>query len=148
MQVATFSPLLFLSLTVQLLFRFEILPHVLFDPSRVETQDTSLNLGFALRSTSLFTMDSSDDDSSLHLFNENTELNPRANEEVVVVNGDESREEDDCLSDQSSLAALTLDDASPVIKPKAYQLEMLEESLKRNIIVAVSHPKFGGLVTN
>ena len=45
--------------------------------------------------------------------------------------------DDDFLSDEASIASLTLNDGSPVIKPRPYQLEMVEESLKRNIIVAV-----------
>jgi len=45
---------------------------------------------------------------------------------------------DDFLANEGSVAPLTLDDGSPSIKPRPYQLEMLEESLKRNIIVAVS----------
>ncbi len=46
-------------------------------------------------------------------------------------------EEDKFLSDTSSLSSLILNDGPPKIKPRPYQLEMLEESLKRNIIVAV-----------
>lgn len=42
------------------------------------------------------------------------------------------------LSDGNSLNSLILDDGPPVIRPRPYQKEMLEESLKRNIIVAVS----------
>lgn len=34
--------------------------------------------------------------------------------------------------------------SSPKTRPRQYQLEMLEESLKRNIIVAVSFYRFGG----
>jgi len=45
--------------------------------------------------------------------------------------------EDDLFSDHASIASLTLDDGTPNIKPRAYQVEMLEESLKKNIIVAV-----------
>lgn len=45
--------------------------------------------------------------------------------------------EDDLLSEsQSSLASLNLTDGTPSIKPRSYQTEMLEESLKHNIIVA------------
>lgn len=44
---------------------------------------------------------------------------------------------DDFLSDEGSLSSLSLADGSPVIKPRPYQLEMVEESLKKNIIVAV-----------
>jgi hypothetical protein len=45
--------------------------------------------------------------------------------------------EDDFVSDRSSLATLNSSNGSPSIKPRAYQIEMLEESLKHNIIVAV-----------
>lgn len=48
-------------------------------------------------------------------------------------------EEDKFLSDTSSLSSLVLKDGPPEIKPRPYQLEMLEESLKRNIIVAVCY---------
>lgn len=45
---------------------------------------------------------------------------------------------DKFLSDESSLASLVLkDDEPPKIKPRPYQKEMFEESLTRNIIVAV-----------
>lgn len=46
--------------------------------------------------------------------------------------------EDGLLGDQASLASLCLSDGTPNIKARAYQVEMLEESLARNIIVAVS----------
>ena len=42
------------------------------------------------------------------------------------------------LSDSDSLKSLVIEDGPPVIKPRPYQKEMLEESLRRNIIVAVS----------
>jgi superfamily II DNA or RNA helicase len=42
----------------------------------------------------------------------------------------------DFLNDESSSATLNLSDGTPSIKPRAYQTEMLEESLKHNIIVA------------
>jgi hypothetical protein len=42
------------------------------------------------------------------------------------------------LSDEGSLDSLNLNDGAPAIIPRAYQIEMVEESLKRNIIVAVS----------
>ena len=45
--------------------------------------------------------------------------------------------EDDLLSNSvSSLSSLKLSDGTPNIKPRSYQIEMLEESLKHNIIVA------------
>lgn len=47
---------------------------------------------------------------------------------------------DDFLSDEGSLSSLSLADGSPVIKPRPYQFEMVEESLKKNIIVAVCAP--------
>jgi len=39
--------------------------------------------------------------------------------------------------EEPSGGPLFLDDGAPVIKPRPYQTEMLQESLKRNIIVAV-----------
>lgn len=51
-------------------------------------------------------------------------------------------DEDKFLSDTSSLSSLLLKDGPPEIKPRPYQLEMFEESLKRNIIVAVCYPFF------
>jgi superfamily II DNA or RNA helicase len=45
--------------------------------------------------------------------------------------------EDDLLSEsRSSSAALNFSDSAPSVKPRSYQIEMLEESLKHNIIVA------------
>ncbi|KAK0104085.1 Dicer-like protein 2 [Cadophora gregata f. sp. sojae] len=41
------------------------------------------------------------------------------------------------LSDSDSLKSLVIQDGPPVIKPRPYQKEMLEESLRRNIIVAM-----------
>jgi hypothetical protein len=58
----------------------------------------------------------------------------RANEIVEDLTG----EIDELLSNSSSPASLTLQDGPPVVKPRPYQLEMVEESKKRNIIVAVS----------
>jgi hypothetical protein len=46
--------------------------------------------------------------------------------------------QDELESDESSPPSIQLSDEAPDIKPRAYQIEMLEESLKRNIIVAVS----------
>lgn len=43
------------------------------------------------------------------------------------------------LSDSDSLKSLVIQDGPPVIKPRPYQKEMLEESLRRNVIVAVSN---------
>lgn len=39
--------------------------------------------------------------------------------------------------ESSAVAALDGQDTGPALQHRAYQLEMLEESLKRNIIVAV-----------
>ena len=47
--------------------------------------------------------------------------------------------EDDLLGDgdsESSLPSLELRDGMPSVKPRGYQTEMLEESLKHNIIIA------------
>jgi hypothetical protein len=64
---------------------------------------------------------------------DNDEL-PLVQHEIVE---DLTDEIDDFLSDQGSLTSLTLGDGPPMIKPRPYQLEMFEESLKRNIIVTV-----------
>ena len=82
---------------------------------------------------------SSEDDSSI--FAEDTGSSMVAdfnspNEPVDVV--EDITGEDDLLSDRSSPASLTVNNGTPNIKPRAYQTEMLEESLARNIIVAVS----------
>jgi hypothetical protein len=57
-----------------------------------------------------------------------------ANEFVEDLTG----EIDELMSDKSSPAPLTLQDGTPVLKPRPYQLEMVEESKNHNIIVAVS----------
>lgn len=44
---------------------------------------------------------------------------------------------DASLSDVESPTSLKLDDGPPVVQARPYQKEMLEESVKRNIIVAV-----------
>ena len=46
---------------------------------------------------------------------------------------------DDPLSEGSSPRPIDLNNDLPAIKPRPYQLEMVEESLKQNIIVAVSN---------
>jgi len=43
----------------------------------------------------------------------------------------------DLLSDEGSLSPLTLDDGTPSAKPRPYQLEMVQESLNKNIIIAM-----------
>jgi len=48
-----------------------------------------------------------------------------------------NKEPDEFLSDESSLASLTLEDGTPSIKPRPYQLEMVQESLSKNIIIAM-----------
>jgi hypothetical protein len=58
-------------------------------------------------------------------------------EELVI---DLAADSSDVLSDKISPVPLIGDDGAPVIKPRPYQLEMVEESLKRNIIVAVCVP--------
>jgi replicative superfamily II helicase len=59
---------------------------------------------------------------------------PRLPGEIV---DDLANEIDDFSSDEGSLASLRLDDGSPVIKPRPYQLEMVQESLSKNIIIAM-----------
>jgi hypothetical protein len=59
-----------------------------------------------------------------------------ANESVEDLTG----EIDELLSNSSSAAPLALQDGTPIVKPRPYQLEMVEESKKHNIIVAVSPP--------
>ncbi|CZS99458.1 related to Dcl-2 dicer RNA helicase/RNAseIII CAF [Rhynchosporium agropyri] len=44
---------------------------------------------------------------------------------------------DAALSDSDNLKGLNIQDGPPVVKPRPYQKEMLQESLKRNIIVAM-----------
>ena len=44
--------------------------------------------------------------------------------------------EDDLLSDSQSVVSPHFSDAIPTVKPRSYQTEMLEESLKHNIIIA------------
>jgi superfamily II DNA or RNA helicase len=41
------------------------------------------------------------------------------------------------FSGEGSRASLTLDDGTPSIKPRPYQLEMVQESLSKNIIIAM-----------
>lgn len=65
---------------------------------------------------------------------DNVEVDESKREIVEDLTGENA--EDDLLSDQSSLASLNLSDGMPSIKPRDYQTEMLEESLKHNIIVA------------
>jgi hypothetical protein len=82
-------------------------------------------------------MEVSDDSASdvsetvLAPFDEN-EL-PRLPDEVVE---DQTNEIDDLLSDDDSHASL-IDDGIPAIKPRPYQLEMVQESLSKNIIIAM-----------
>ena len=81
-------------------------------------------------------MDDSDDNSSpsseVAEISE-VEQSKHTNEIVEDLTGDL-----EYLSDEGSLDSLNLDDCAPAIIPRAYQTEMVEESLKRNIIVAVS----------
>ena len=56
---------------------------------------------------------------------------PKVQEEISDI--------DAFLSDSDSLKSLVIQDGPPVIKPRPYQKEMLEESLRRNVIVAVSN---------
>jgi hypothetical protein len=58
---------------------------------------------------------------------------PRLLDEVVE---DQTNEVDDLLSDDDSHASL-IDDGIPAIKPRPYQLEMVQESLSKNIIIAM-----------
>ena len=46
--------------------------------------------------------------------------------------------EEDVLTNVSNANLFDLSGQTPIIKPRAYQIEMLEESLRHNIIVAVS----------
>jgi len=55
----------------------------------------------------------------------------------LVVEDLTNNELDEFLSDESSLASLTLDDGTPSIKPRPYQLEMVQESLSKSIIIAM-----------
>lgn len=62
------------------------------------------------------------------------ELPVTANEIVEDLTG----EGDVCLDDEESLSSVGLGGGPPVLKPWSYQTEMLQESLRRNVIVAVS----------
>ena len=76
--------------------------------------------------------DSDSDEASMHVFEDvDADIEEPKPEIVQDLTG-----EDDISSDQSSPSSLKLSDVEPSIKPRAYQLEMLEESLKHNIIVA------------
>lgn len=59
---------------------------------------------------------------------------PHLLDEVVE---DHTNEVDDFSSDDDSPASLILDDGIPAIKPRPYQLEMVQESLSKNIIIAM-----------
>lgn len=63
----------------------------------------------------------------------NDELPVAAN----VVIEDLTGETDDLVGENESFVAFNLSSGVPAIKPRSYQLEMFEESLKQNIIVAV-----------
>lgn len=58
----------------------------------------------------------------------------KAPEEVII---DQTGAESETPGDRSSPIPLTSQDGAPIIKPRPYQLEMVEESLKHNIIVAM-----------
>jgi superfamily II DNA or RNA helicase len=74
--------------------------------------------------------DSDSDGPSAHIPDDMETIQPRQAVEDLA-------EEDDSFSDsQASLPALTLSDGAPSIKPRSYQIEMLEESIKHNTIVA------------
>ena len=77
--------------------------------------------------------DSDSDRASVH-FPDDVEIDESKKEIVDDLTGENGQ--DGWLSDQSSLASLDSSDGIPSIKPRAYQTEMLEESLKHNIIVA------------
>jgi hypothetical protein len=72
-----------------------------------------------------------------------TTLDPSSLANEVV--DDQTGEADAFLNDASSLSSLSLSDGQPTIKPRPYQEEMVEESLKRNIIVAVSYAVTWGI---
>ena len=78
--------------------------------------------------------DSELSDSILPLPNPDDDFPVKANEIVEDLTG----EADAFLNDEASLSSLSLLDGPPVIKPRPYQTEMLQESLRRNVIVAVS----------
>jgi hypothetical protein len=84
-------------------------------------------------------MDLDDSDSELSvsilpLPNPDDDFPVNANEIVEDLTG----EADAFVNDEASLSSLSLVDGLPVIKPRPYQTEMVQESLKRNIIVTVS----------
>lgn len=59
---------------------------------------------------------------------------PNLPDEVVE---DQANEIDDFLSDDDSPASLHLANGTPAIKPRPYQLEMVQDSLSKNIIIAM-----------
>ncbi|KAE9375393.1 P-loop containing nucleoside triphosphate hydrolase protein [Stipitochalara longipes BDJ] len=79
--------------------------------------------------------DSASDTSETVLAQRNEDELPYLPDEIVedLTNNEIS----DYLSDESSLASLTLDDGTPSIKPRPYQFEMVQESLSKNIIIAM-----------
>jgi hypothetical protein len=78
--------------------------------------------------------DSTSDTSETILVHFDDDELPRLPDEIVE---DLTDGIDDFLSDEGSLSSLSLAYGAPVIRPRPYQLEMVEESLKKNIIVAV-----------
>jgi hypothetical protein len=81
-------------------------------------------------------MDASEDDSLV--LSENIDSSMIVDLESPTELVEDLTGEDDLLSSHSFIASLCLSDGTPTIKARAYQIEMLEESLARNIIVAVS----------
>ncbi|KAF8856499.1 hypothetical protein BDZ45DRAFT_675488 [Acephala macrosclerotiorum] len=84
-------------------------------------------------------MDGSDDSSSET--SEAVLLQDDLDENIPITTNplvEDLTDDDKFLNDGSSLSSLVLKDGeAPKIKPRPYQKEMLEESLKRNIIVAM-----------
>lgn len=83
-------------------------------------------------------MDNSDNDE----FTARHELYESSREEILSHTNEviEDFTEKKDLSKNTSSDALCFSEETPKIKPRPYQLEMLNEALERNIIVAVSPP--------
>ena len=83
----------------------------------------------------MFTEDSEDDLSQISdtVLDASEDIKRSVNE---IVN--DLTVEEDVQTNVSNANLFDLNGQTPIIKPRAYQIEMLEESLRHNIIVAVS----------
>jgi superfamily II DNA or RNA helicase len=79
------------------------------------------------------------DDSDVSSETSNTALHPDDADNIVTHTSivQDLTDEDRFLSNASLLSSSVLKDGPLEIKPRPYQLEMFQESLKRNIVVAM-----------